>query len=126
MSEEKMSCFYELINGFEIVGTLTDDGRKLIKEGVLHLYQENQRLNADLIKEEASYINLRDTYNKKSEKCNLYKEVIEEVREWLKYKAEALDEFDIPKRKETGAFWFSTRGEIDNLLQILDKVKENK
>ncbi len=51
-----------------------------------------------------------------------YKEVIEKVREWLKYKAETLDEFDIPKRKETGAFWFSTRGEIDNLLQILDKV----
>lgn len=51
------------------------------------------------------------------------KEIIEEVREWLKYKAEALDKFDIPKRKETGAFWFSTRGEIDNLLQILDKVK---
>lgn len=54
------------------------------------------------------------------------KEVIDEVREWLKYKAETLDEFDIPKRKETGAFWFSTRGEIDNLLQILDKAKENK
>ena len=51
------------------------------------------------------------------------KEVIEEVREWLKYKAETLDEFDIPKRKETGAFWFSTRGEIDNLLQILYKAK---
>lgn len=63
---------------------------------------------------------------KAKDKIKQLKEVIEEVREWLKYKAEALDEFDIPKRKETGAFWFSTRGEIDNLLQILDKAKENK
>lgn len=47
--------------------------------------------------------------------------VLDEIREWLKYKAEQLDEFDIPKRKETGAFWFATRGEIDSLL---DKVKE--
>ena len=63
---------------------------------------------------------------KAKDKIKQLKEVIEEVREWLKYKAEALDEFDIPKRKETGAFWFSTRGEIDNLLQILDKVKEKE
>ena len=62
---------------------------------------------------------------KAKDKIKQLKEVIEEVREWLKYKAETLDEFDIPKRKETGAFWFSTRGEIDNLLQILDKGVKN-
>ena len=50
------------------------------------------------------------------------KDKIEKFEEWLKYKAEALDTFDIPKRKETGAFWFSTRGEIDSLLELL---KEN-
>ena len=44
---------------------------------------------------------------------------IDKIEKWLKYKAEALDEFDIPKRKETGAFWYKTRGEIDGLLEIL-------
>ena len=44
---------------------------------------------------------------------------IDKIEEWLKYKAEALDTFDIPKRKETGAFWYTTRGEIDGLLEIL-------
>ena len=46
----------------------------------------------------------------------------DKIEKWLKYKAEALDTFDIPKRKETGAFWFTTRGEIDGLLDLL---KEN-
>jgi hypothetical protein len=50
------------------------------------------------------------------------KEKNEKFEEWLKYKAEALDAFDIPKRKETGAFWFTTRGEIDGLLEL---IKEN-
>ena len=50
------------------------------------------------------------------------KDKIEKIEEWLKYKVEALDTFDIPKRKETGAFWFTTRGEIDGLLELL---KEN-
>lgn len=73
-----------------------------------------------------AYEEMKRLYDNLQQERDKYKEVIEEVREWLKYKAEALDEFDIPKRKETGAFWFSTRGEIDNLLQILDKAKENK
>ena len=52
------------------------------------------------------------------------KDRIEKVEKWLIYKAEALDTFDIPKRKETGAFWFTTRGEIDGLLEILKGDKE--
>lgn len=118
MSEEKMSCFYELINGFEIVGTLTDDGRKLIKEGVLYLYQENQRLNADLIKEEVSYIALKDTYNKKCDECKLYKEVIDEVRE-------SKDEY-VCTEEYCGEVGIKTTQFIEKLGQILDKAKENK
>lgn len=72
-----------------------------------------------------AYEEMKRLYDNLQQERDKYKEVIEEVREWLKYKAEALDEFDIPKRKETGAFWFSTRGEIDNLLQILDKAKDS-
>lgn len=61
------------------------------------------------------------TYKLQQENVQL-KYKIEKIEEWLKYKAEALDTFDIPKRKETGAFWFTTRGEIDGLLELL---KEN-
>lgn len=60
-----------------------------------------------------------------SEYNDIYKEnkelhnKIDKIEKWLTYKAEALDIFDIPKRKETGAFWYATRGEIDGLLEIL-------
>lgn len=88
-------------------------------DAMKHLLLENQ-MQQDKI------IELKIQVSSREEVANKYKEVIEEVREWLKYKAETLDEFDIPKRKETGAFWFSTRGEIDNLLQILDKGESNE
>ena len=68
------------------------------------------------------YAEERDkNYELEQENARL-KDKIEKIEEWLKYKAEALDTFDIPKRKETGAFWFTTRGEIDGLLELL---KEN-
>lgn len=51
---------------------------------------------------------------------------IDKIEEWLEYKAEALDRFDIPKRKETGAFWYTTRGEIDGLLEILKDSNVNE
>ena len=61
------------------------------------------------------------TYKLQQENARL-KDKNDKIEKWLKYKAEALDTFDIPKRKETGAFWFTTRGEIDGLLELL---KEN-
>ena len=44
MSEEEMTAFNELINGFEIVGSLTPEGTAFIKRGVQHLQQENKQL----------------------------------------------------------------------------------
>ena len=61
------------------------------------------------------------TYKLQQENARL-KDKNDKIEKWLKYKAEALDTFDIPKRKETGAFWFTSRGEIDGLLELL---KEN-
>lgn len=71
---------------------------------------------ADDIDEVLNYID-----NLEQENARL-KDKNDKIEKWLKYKAEALDTFDIPKRKETGAFWFTTRGEIDGLLELL---KEN-
>ena len=96
---------------------------------IQQLEQENNQLKEKInTYENPEDLTLMFMYcdEKAKDKIKQLKEVIEEVKGWLKYKAETLDEFDIPIRKESGAFWFSTRGEIDNLLQILDKVKENK
>ena len=134
MSEEKMSCFYELINGFEIVGTLTDDGRKLVKDGVLHLQQENKQLKEELQKadsithscifegKEESTINFRECLNK----LKLYKEVIEEVREYIDNNTEFEHDGDDYGYTE----WVNIKPQnivfINELLEILDKSKENK
>lgn len=86
-----------------------NDEKRLLKANAitkfLMLEQEN--------KEQEEYI----TYWQKE--TDKRQDKIDKVEKWLKYKAEALDKFDIPKRKETGAFWFATRGEIDGLLEIL-------
>lgn len=131
-----MSSWYEDVKYYLTKGISNEYALNLalsILEERQNLLNDNLKLQEELQKadsitqscifegKEESTINFRECLNK----LDKYKEVIGEVREWLKYKAEALDEFDIPKRKETGAFWFSTRGEIDNLLQILDKGVKN-
>lgn len=68
------------------------------------------------------YANERDKNEQLKQENARLKDKNDKIEKWLKYKAEALDTFDIPKRKETGAFWFTTRGEIDGLLELL---KEN-
>jgi len=53
-------------------------------------------------------------------------DVIKEVREWLIEKKETIERFEIYKRKETGAFWYTTLGEIEKYLEILDKENNNE
>lgn len=100
----------------------------ILLEHIRNREQENQQLKEQLRTLGERNYNIFTSLDKATvENTNLeyvidkYKSVLDEIREWLKYKAEQLDEFDIPKRKETGAFWFATRGEIDSLL---DKVKD--
>ena len=87
MSEEAIN---ELIDGFEIVGSLTEYGRKNIKYHFQRLQQENQQLKS-VIKEIREYI------NKKLTDVNLRYGVDNEFRE-----------------------------EYDDLLQIIDKTKDNE
>lgn len=86
------------------------------------IYRDKHKRNLTF-NDDDYYSNILNEYitNLQQENARL-KDKIEKIEEWLKYKAEALDTFDIPKRKETGAFWFTTRGEIDGLLELL---KEN-
>ena len=65
-------------------------------------------------------------YKKLKEENIRLNNIINELEEWLKYKKEALEEFDLGKRKETGAFWYTTTGEIEELLDKIKELKENK
>ena len=107
MSEQEMTAFNELINGFEIVGSLTPEGTSFIKRGVQHLQQENQKLKTSntIIQEKYKIV---DEINQK------YKSVIEEVREYIeKSSLEA-------NTREYGMLIVCNS---DDLLQILDKAK---
>lgn len=66
-------------------------------------------------------IDLCDYKDEIFEENKQLKEEKEELKKWLEYKIEMLDKFNITQRKETGAFWFSTMGEMQGLL---DKIKE--
>ena len=129
MSEEKMSCLYELINGFEIVGTLTDDGRKLIKEGVQHLQQENKQLKDKLkgVQEERDYLFNKQSIENKylALENNQLKEVIEEVREYNNQIIKDTKDFYRPT--EDTIYSGDTLIDLaETNIQILDKAKENK
>ena len=49
--------------------------------------------------------------------------IINEFDSWLKEKKEQMEEFELYKRKETGAFWYSTMGNIETFIE---KIKELK
>lgn len=49
--------------------------------------------------------------------------IINEFDKWLKEKKELMERFELYKRKETGAFWYSTMGDIETFIE---KIKELK
>ncbi len=67
---------------------------------------------------------------KKAELVEHYKHLYSEVKkqkddvvEYIKYLIKRLEEFDIPKRKETGAFWYQVMGELEELLRMLGEIE---
>ena len=79
----------------------------------------------DCNKEDGTYYNAQ----KEWEALEVFKKLHsnwKEFKKWLEYKAEQMDEFDIPKRKETRAFWFSTRGEIQGFLDKMQEIESGK
>ena len=121
MSEEAIN---ELIDGFEIVGSLTEYGRKNIKYHFQRLQQENQQLKEELQKsdsitqscifqgKEESTINFR----KRLKQLDLYKSVMDEVKEYIKLIS---SDYDTLYNQDIELV-------IKHLLEILNKVKENK
>lgn len=100
---------------------MNDKERLQLEEELLMTCSKAQAINKYIDELEESS-KLSELWCKSQQENTRLKDKIEKIEEWLKYKAKALDTFDIPKRKETGAFWFTTRGEIDGLLELL---KEN-
>ena len=60
------------------------------------------------------------TANKQIERLN---DIINEIEKWLKYKKEQMEEFELYKRKETGAFWYSTMGNIETFIERIQELK---
>lgn len=58
--------------------------------------------------------------NKEIERLN---NIINELEKWLKYKKEQMEEFELYKRKETGAFWYSTMGNIETFIERIQELK---
>ena len=121
MSEEAIN---ELIDGFEIVGSLTEYGRKNIKYHFQRLQQENQQLKEELQKSDSitqscifqgkkeSTINFR----KCLKQLDLYKSVMDEVKEYIKLIS---SDYHTLYNQDIELV-------IKHLLEILNKVKENK
>ena len=49
--------------------------------------------------------------------------IINELEKWLKYKKEQMEEFELYKRKVTGAFWYSTMGDIETFIERIQELK---
>ena len=109
MNEEKITTeFIQHKNGFTIAKSDLTTGKVVINNIEITSIEDWNKVTHSIVELQQENARLKDKNDK--------------IEKWLKYKAEALDTFDIPKRKETGAFWFTTRGEIDGLLELL---KEN-
>ena len=66
---------------------------------------------------------LKELSKREEQEKNNLEQALDEIEKWLKEKAEQMDTFNITQRKETGAFWFNTRGNIDDLLETIKKAK---
>lgn len=92
-------------------------------------YINNPQLFEDKEKEEIRNELARQGIQQEREKQYYIKEIerlnniINEFDSWLKEKKEQMEEFELYKRKETGAFWYSTMGNIDTFIE---KIKELK
>lgn len=96
--------------------------REDLEKKTFDLEQENKRLKQDLKwKNEVAEIST-NSYNKEKEKSALYKEVIEEVREYIK------ENLSFCENDSQGLYEkCNIRIASDKkLLQILDKARENK
>ena len=88
------------------------------KWGILNI--EQRRFIKELCN---SWLILDDATNKQQEEIERLNNIINELEKWLKYKKEQMEEFELYKRKETGAFWYSTMGNIETFIERIQELK---
>ena len=93
--------------------------------------ESNKIYSTMVIRSQAETINkLEEEVNKQAKAIQIYQKelqrkdnVINELEKWLKYKKQQMKQFDLDKRKETGAYWYSTMGEIEEFLDKLNELR---
>lgn len=74
----------------------------------------------DNVIDEDNAVDIIDGQQEEIERLN---NIINELEKWLKYKKEQMEEFELYKRKETGAFWYSTMGNIETFIERIQELK---
>lgn len=92
------------------------------------LQQENQQLKKERASIMTSLTTSREKYNNDKaryrRKYKNLKKQKDDVVNYIKYLIKRLEEFDIPKRKETGAFWYQVMGELEEILRMLGEIDD--
>ena len=82
------------------------------------LFHKNRVFSLEYDKE-----TLRDMILEYQEEIERLNNIINEFDSWLKEKKEQMEEFELYKRKETGAFWYSTMGNIETFIERIQELK---
>ena len=133
MNEDKImsaEAFNELIDGFEIVGSLTEYGRRNVKYHVKKLQEENQQLKEQLNKkyENVGTLTSEILYEENTRLINQQKEFIEWLEQKVKkytpnLRVSELDEFGYRVAQYINAEVYEIPPE-DVVKEVLSKYKE--
>ena len=87
---------------------------KMLEKEIERLQKENQILMNSMVTE---------AHTKETKEIERLNNIISELDRWLKEKKEQMEEFELYKRKETGAFWYSTIGNIETFIEKIEELK---
>ena len=66
---------------------------------------------------------VKDDFRYLLEEIERLNNIINDFEDWLKEKKEQMERFELYKRKETGAFWYSTMGNIETFIDKIEELK---
>ena len=101
------------------------------RQAIIHLLDKQARYehciknNISFSDEDYEAYIIRQSMINKDKEIERLNNIINELEKWLKYKKEQMEEFELYKRKETGAFWYSTMGNIETFIERIQE-KKNK
>ena len=99
------------------------------RQAIIHLLDKQARYeyciknNISFSDEDYEAYIIRQSMINKDKEIERLNNIINELEKWLKYKKEQMEEFELYKRKETGAFWYSTMGNIETFIERIQELK---